>query len=199
MSRPPPRRAGYAPVALAGVGGLLVAGGTVADWVRREEVREVGGVALREVTGVAGTQLAGGLVGVGVAAVALGLVLLLVRGRARALAGVLLGLAGLAGVGVLAAGLAAAAALPGDLTAGPGVTGLGALAVLVGAVTAVRRPAAPPSLPARYALDDPPAEAAPGAGDRTEAERGASTAADTDPETRSAQEWDRASVEADGS
>jgi len=176
-SAPPARRAGLAPVALAGVGGLLVAGGTAAEWVRREEVRDVGGVLLPEVTEVPGTQLAGGLVGVGVAAVVLGLVLLGARGRARAVVGAVLGAAGLAGLGLLAAGLAAAAALPGGLTAGPGVAGIGVAAVLGGAVAVVRRPAARPSLPARYALDDGGA----------------------DPEAGSAAEWDRASVEADGS
>lgn len=181
----PARRAGLAAVALAGVGGLLVAGGTAAPWVRREELRDVAGALLPEVTGVAGTQLAGGLVGVGLAAVVLGLVLLLARGRARTLVGLVLGLLGLAGLGLLAAGLAAAAALPGALTAGPGVTGLGVAAVLAGAVAVVRRPAAPPSLPARYALDD--------AGTR------AGSTAVTDPDAGEAAEWDRASVEADGS
>lgn len=180
-----PRRAGLAPVALAGVGGLLVAGGTAAEWVRREELRDVAGALLPEVTGVAGTQLAGGLVGVGLAAVVLGLALLLARGRARTIVGLVLGVAGLAGLGLLAAGLVGAAALPGALTAGPGVTGLGLAAVLAGAVAVVRRPAAPPSLPARYALDDAGTRAGP--------------AAVTDPEAGDAGEWDRASVEADGS
>lgn len=187
MSAPasaPRRRAGLAPAALAGIGGLLAAGGTVAEWVRRDEVRDVGGVLLPEVTGVPGTRFAGGLVGVGVAAVVLGAALLVARGRARAALGAVLGLAGLAGLGLLTAGLAAAAARPGGLTAGPGVTGLGLAAVLGGAVAAVRRPAARPSLPARYALDD----SRPGDPRRD----------DPDPEDGGAAEWDRASVEADG-
>ncbi len=165
------RRGGALAVALAALGGLALVGGTTADWIRLEQVREVGGVRLGGSTGVAGTEVAGPLVGLGIAAIALALGLLVARGRLRRAVAVLLAAAGLVSAVVVAAGLSEAAGRPGSVAAGPGVAALGAAAVLLAAAVALRRPAARATLPPRYDLD-------------LQEEAGAS-------------EWDRASVEPD--
>jgi hypothetical protein len=156
-------------VVLAVVGGLLLAGGTTAAWVRDETPRDVGGLQVAGDSFVAGTAFAGGLVGIGLAAVLFGLALVALRGPVRRLAGTALGLLGLAGLAGVGVGLVRAGAEPGSIAAGPGVAGLGAAAITVGAVFAVARPRPRRTLPPRYDLDE-----------------------DAD-----AEEWHRASVEPD--
>jgi hypothetical protein len=146
-------RPAAAGVGLAVAGGLVLAGGTTAAWVRQAADRDVGGVRVADQVTLPGTAFAGWLVGVGLAAVLGGLALLLpsTRLRSAVAAGLtLLGAGGLAGV---AAGALRAGAGVGSLAAGPGVAAIGALAVLLGGGMALRRPAARPRLPARYDLE----------------------------------------------
>ncbi len=157
-------------VILAVIGGLLLAGGTTAAWVRDAAPRDVGGLVVASEASIPGTAIVGQLVGVGVAAVLLGLALVALRGRLRRLAGAALGLLGIAGAAGVIVGIARAAAEPGSLAAGPGVAGLGAMIVILGAAVALARPAAARALPPRYDLDE---------------------------EDTGAEEWNRSSVEPD--
>lgn len=143
-------RAG-ASILLAAVGGLALAGGTTATWLSDETVRDVGGVAVTDVSVTTGLELAPQGLALGVAAALGGLLLLLVRGRAQVAVGALLAVAGLAALVLVLVGAAGA---------GEGDTGGGLLAAVAGAaaVTAAGvlalRPAAPPKLSGRYDLDD---------------------------------------------
>lgn len=149
-------RARLLPVAvgLALVGGLVVAGATSGHWVTAEELRAVGGVEVREPQGTAGIDLAPQGVAAGVLGALGGLALVVARGRGRRLVGVLLGLTGVATVGIVALGVRAALDEPGQLTAAPGLAVLGGLAVAAGGLVALRRPAPPPVLGARYSIDE---------------------------------------------
>jgi hypothetical protein len=157
-------------VGLTVLGGLLLAGGTSASWVRDATVRDVAGVAVAAETNVPGTRLEGWLVGAGVAAVLCGLALLLPAPRLRRALAVLTAAVGLAGLAGVTRGALRAVELPGALSSGPGIAAVGALAVLAGAVLVLRRPREHPALPPRY---------------------------DLDAEDASQHEWQRASVEPD--
>jgi hypothetical protein len=138
-------------VVLAVVGGLSVAGGTAAAWVRLEEQREIGGVPVAEVEAVGGLELAPALLPVGLVAAIAGLALLAARGRLQQAVAALVLLAGVASAALLAAGLAETPP-EGTLAAGPAFSGLGALALAAAGGLGLR-PASPATLPARYDLD----------------------------------------------
>lgn len=152
-------RAGRLPVAvaLAVVGGLLVVGGTSADWVTAEHVREVGGVAVPTVDRTAGIDLAPRAAPAGLLAVVLGLVLLVAPRRARRVLAAVVVLTGGGALGLVVAGLAGAAARPGDLTAAPGVAAAGAAAVVVAGVLGLLRARRAPALGPRYSVEGAPA------------------------------------------
>lgn len=142
-------RAG-ASVLLAAAGGLTLAGGTAATWVRSETVREVGGVAVTDVATTSGLELAPQGLALGLAAAVAGLVLLALRGPAQVAVGVVLAVGGLVAIGFVVAGVAAA---PEGRPAGGGLAAAaGAVAVTVSGLL-VLRPAPPPRLPGRYDLD----------------------------------------------
>lgn len=155
-----PARRGRSPVgavALAVAGGLLAAGGSTADWLRRDVTREVGGSAglvVEEVVATPGTELVPVLLPVGVALVLAGLLLLVVRGGGRRAGGLLVGLVGVAVLVLAAVGALAAGSRPGVLGPGPGIAAGGGLLGIAGGVLAGRRPATRPALPSRYSIDD---------------------------------------------
>ncbi|MPZ88396.1 MAG: hypothetical protein GEU81_10025 [Nitriliruptorales bacterium] len=150
----PDRRSGLAPFLLTSVGGLLLAGGGSADWVREEIVRSVGGVPLTEVVTTAGTAVAPEALGIGVAALLLGLVLLIVRGAGRRWVGLIVLVTGAAATASVAVRTVEAAGRSGALAEGPAVAGVGALAILAGGLGAVRAVSARPGLSSRYSIDE---------------------------------------------
>src|SRR5690606_6502849 len=79
--------------------------------------------------------------------------LALTRGTARRVAAAVVGAIGLVGGVVVAAGVLRAWSAPGALTAAPGVALAGAVLVVAGAVSGLRRPSAPPTLDARYTVE----------------------------------------------
>gem|GEM_PF-2115603 len=141
---------------LATAGGLLLAGATVAAWVTRTMTRELVGVEVSDIATTSGVQFAPAAVPLGVAAALGGLLLLALPAGLRAIRrvlGLVILLAGVAGIAVLALGLAGASTAGGALRATPGLAVLGALAVTVGGGAAVRRPSRRPLLDARYDID----------------------------------------------
>jgi len=150
-------RSAIGAVALAAAGGLVLAGATVAPWVRASVTRTVGDVAVVEAVTVPGTDLVAPLLAVGLAALLVGLALMLLPTAARRVAGWSLVVLAAAGAVGIAVGARRAAALDGMLAEGPGVAGLGALLVLGGGLVVVRRPRERAALPARYSLDGPDA------------------------------------------
>jgi Tryptophan-associated transmembrane protein (Trp_oprn_chp) len=141
-------------VLLVVLGGLALAGAGSAEWVRREQVRESGGVVIPEVSVTPGTELAGASLPLGVVASAGGMVLLGRRRWWRRVLAAGLAATGAAGLAAVAAGALAAARLPGSVTSAPAVGAGGALAVLVGGLAVlldgqVRAPALGP----RYSVD----------------------------------------------
>lgn len=150
----PARRSGFAPFLLTSIGGLLLAGGGSADWVREEVVREVAGVPLTEVITTAGTAIAPETLATGVAALLLGLVLLMVRGAGRRWLGLVVLVTGVAATASVAVRTVEAAGRSGAVAEGPAVAGIGALAILTGGLAAVRTPSARPGLSSRYAIDE---------------------------------------------
>jgi tryptophan-associated transmembrane protein len=135
---------------LAVLGGLLLAGGTVASWVVAEGTRQVAEVSVpdaRQTTGVAFAPLA---VPVGVLAALCGLALALRAGR-RAV-GAVIALLGIIGAVALAVGLIQALADAGQLTIGPAVAAAGAGGLIAAGWLAVRRPPRP-DLPSRYTVE----------------------------------------------
>jgi hypothetical protein len=137
-------------VGLAVVGGLLLVGGTTANWTQLEVTRQIGGIAVSDTSGVVGLRFAPLAVPLGV--------LVLICGPALALApsrrvtGAALALLGVTGTAVLTAGAVRAAQAAGALTAGPAVAGAGALCAIVAGLLVLRRPpaAAPRS---RYTVE----------------------------------------------
>lgn len=140
-------------VALAVVGGLLVVGGTSADWLTADRVRDVGGVAVPATERTPGIDVVPRAAPVGVTAVVLGLALLLAPRRVRRAVGVLLALAGLAGLGLLVAGIVGALDRPGALTTAPWVAVVGAVGTGAAGVLALLRPRTAPALGPRYSLE----------------------------------------------
>lgn len=134
---------------LAVLGGLLLAGGTSADWVVVEVAREVGGITVPRTSSTPGLAYAPLAVPLGVVAALLGPVLTL--RRARRLVGVLLSLLGAGGLIVVVAGIVRTTG-EGALAAGPGVAAAGALTVLGGGLLAVRRAEAP-AAGSRYTVE----------------------------------------------
>ncbi|MGH8897732.1 MAG: hypothetical protein ACRDZ4_12085 [Egibacteraceae bacterium] len=139
-----------AAVILAVLGGLLLVGGVVGDWVVRDTSRQVGDLAVRELVGTSGTRFAAGAVPFGVLAVLCGP--LLVLRRARKIGGGLVLLLGLGGAAILAAGTMEAVQATGALAQGPAVAGAGALCVLAAGLLALRRPTGPP-VTSRYTVE----------------------------------------------
>jgi hypothetical protein len=135
---------------LAVLGGLLLAGGTVASWVVVEGTRQVAEVSVpdvRQITGVAFAPLA---VPVGVLAALCSLALALRAGR-RAV-GAVIALFGVSGAVAVAVGLVQAVAEAGQLTTGPAVAAAGAGVLVAAGWLAVRRPPMPDS-PSRYTVE----------------------------------------------
>lgn len=135
---------------LAVLGGLLLVGGVVGDWVVREVPRQVGDLTVRELAGTSGTHFAGWAVPAGVLAILCGP--LLVRQRVRVVGGVLAVLLGLGGGAVVAAATMEAVQAAGALAQGPAVAGTGALCVLAAGLLALRRPINPPQT-SRYTVE----------------------------------------------
>jgi predicted ribosomally synthesized peptide with SipW-like signal peptide len=137
-------------IGLAVVGGLLLVGGTLANWTQLEVTRQIGGIAVSDTNGVAGVQFAPLGVPLGVLVLICGPALALAP--SRRMTGAALALLGIAGIAVLTAGAVQAAAAAGALTMGPAVAGAGALCGLVaGLLTLWRPPAATPS--SRYTVE----------------------------------------------
>lgn len=132
------------------VGGLLLGGSTTVDWFAVGAEREVGGVMIPDERGVAGGTVAAELLPVGLAVCVVALSLVVARGRLRQGAG--------GALLVLAVGAAWLTLRP-FLADPPGTPAAGAAMAMVGTLGAgvagvlVLRPAAPPSLSARYDLD----------------------------------------------
>lgn len=147
-------RSAFPAVALAAGGGLVLAGATVADWLRTPVSRTVGDVVVAEEVVTPGTELAAPLVAVGLAALLAALALMVLPSAARRGAGLLLVVLGMGGAVGVVDGLRRALVLDGAIAQGPGIAGLGALLVLGGGALVVRRPRQRPALPPRFALDD---------------------------------------------
>jgi hypothetical protein len=126
-----------ASVVLAVVGGLLVVGGTVGDWVVIEVMREVGDVVIRETRRTSGAVYAPGAIPLGVLAV-MGAPLV-AWSRARRIAGLALLAVALAAAAQLAVGAARAAAARGPVASGAVIAGAGAACVGASGVLALRR------------------------------------------------------------
>lgn len=151
---PRARRSGLAPFLLTSLGGLVLAGGGSAEWVREEAVRDVAGVPLDEVITTPGTEVAPEVLAIGMAALLLALPLLVVRRSGRRWLGMFVMVTGVAAAIIVALRTIAAAGVPGDLAAGPAVAALGALMVVAGGLATLRTPAARPGLPSRYSIDE---------------------------------------------
>jgi hypothetical protein len=132
------------------LGGLLLAGGTVASWVVVEGTRQVGGVRVPDVSRTSGVAFAPLAVPLGVLA-ALASPALALR-QARRLAGAAIVLLGVLGVVAVGAGLVRAAVGVGRLATGPAVAVAGAVALVAGGLLAVRRPVGH-GLPSRYTVE----------------------------------------------
>jgi hypothetical protein len=143
---------------LVPAGGLLLAGATGADWVREEVTREVGGVPVTEVETTPGTTYAPVAFRNGLIALAGGLGMLLLRGTAKRIVGAAATALGVLGGWAVATGWREAAADPGEPSAAIAFAGIGALAVVVGGLHAAMRPAPPPTLGARYSIDEDEAD-----------------------------------------
>jgi hypothetical protein len=136
------------------LGGLVLAGAGSAGWVRRDEIRDSGGVVIRETSVTPGTELAGASLPLGVAASAGGLALLGHRRWWRRVVAAGVAATGAASLATVAAGALSAARLPGSVTAAPAVGAGGALAVLVGGlVVLLDGQARAPALGPRYSVD----------------------------------------------
>jgi tryptophan-associated transmembrane protein len=137
-------------VGLAVVGGLLLVGGTTANWTQLEVTRQIGGIAVSDTSGVAGLRFAPLGVPLGILVLICGPALALAR--SRRVIGAALALLGIAGIAVLTTGTVQAAEAAGALTAGPVAAGAGALCAVVAGLLALRRPpAAAPS--SRYTVE----------------------------------------------
>jgi hypothetical protein len=139
---------------IAMVGGLGLAGASLAGWVQRVRTDDVAGVAVETVDVTLGVALAPLALPLGIVAAVLGFGLavrreVVRRGVAAAL--LLVGLAALISVGI---GVLRAVGLEGEVSTGAFVAVLAALAVAGAGVLALRpSSSAPPSLSARYDLD----------------------------------------------
>jgi hypothetical protein len=153
------RRRGLS-AALGVAGGLVLAGATMAAWVREVRVDDVGGVPIESAAVTPGVELAPFALPLGLAASVLGFALLLRSPRVRAPLGVLLLVAGLAALADVVRGILAGLTMLLGLESGAYAALAAALAVVAGGVLALL-PAAPPApaLPARYDLDADEADA----------------------------------------
>ncbi|MGH8931737.1 MAG: hypothetical protein ACRDZO_14210 [Egibacteraceae bacterium] len=135
---------------LAVLGGLLLVGGVVGDWVVRDAPRQIGDLTVREVVQTSGTQFAVAAIPAGVLAMLCGP--LLAFGRARVIGGVLAAILGLGGGAIVAAGTIEAVQATGALAQGPAVAATGALGVLAAGLLALRRSANSPQA-SRYTVE----------------------------------------------
>jgi len=135
---------------LAVLGGLLLVGGVVGDWVVRDASRQIGEWTVREVVRTPGTQFAVAAIPAGVLAMLCGP--LLAFDRARVIGGVVAALLGLGAGAIVAAGTIEAVQATGALAQGPAVAGTGALGVLAAGLLALRRSADPPQA-SRYTVE----------------------------------------------
>ncbi len=152
-SKPREGAGGLRAVALAVVGGLLLAGASAGDWVLTERADQVGGIALSEVVRSQGYDLAPLALPFGLLAAVLAVPLAMLRGTARRLVGsVLVALGGAACLTVVS-GYLRARGIEGTLSALPGLAFAGAVAVAAAGLFALRRPRPPRALGARYDLE----------------------------------------------
>lgn len=144
-------------VAIGGGLILLLAGGSA--WVARDEIRQIGDLAVREPVTVPGTEYAPLVVVLGLAGLLLGTVMAVVRGFVHRGVGASVGLAGLAAVAVTVVGITRAAGAEGIVTPAPYAAGAGATALVVAGIMALRGPVRPPvrsryRVAAEHAEDD---------------------------------------------
>jgi hypothetical protein len=126
-----------ASVVLAVVGGLLLVGGTVGDWVVVEVMREVGDVVIRETRRTPGAVYAPGAIPLGVLAL-IGAPLV-AWSRARRVAALALLAVALAAAAQLAVGGVRATAARGPVASGLAIAAAGAACVGASGVLALRR------------------------------------------------------------
>lgn len=154
MTQDRPARQGFAAAALLAVlAGLALAGAGAGDWVVHERQREVAGLAVTQVVATAGTRLVPAALPLGLAIAAAGALLAVAHGRLRQATGLAVLACGLGGLGVVGAGVARAASLPGRLTGAALGAGLAAALAAAAGALALRGPPSPPAPRARYALD----------------------------------------------
>lgn len=156
MSDPrPTRRSGAAAaLVLAIVGGLGLAGASLAAWVQRVRTADVAGVPVEAVEITLGVELAPLPLPLGIIAAVLGFGLAVRRDVVRRGVGAALLLVGAAALVSVGVGIAGAVGQEGDLSTGA-YTAVAMAVVVAGAGLLALRPAtaAPPTLSPRYDID----------------------------------------------
>ena len=145
-------RSFWAPPVFAVVAGLLLLLASAAGWVDAVDARDVGGIVVREPTSQSGTTFAPSGVVFGLAALLGGVVLGLVRGRARRVAGWVVGVIGAGAAAAVIRGLLEAGRAEGTLTPAPVFALLSAVVVAAAGLLAWRGPAGPPDA-SRYRVE----------------------------------------------
>lgn len=138
---------------LAVLGALALLGGATGTWVVDRDQREVGGLAIPEVTTTSGVEIAPLLVPLAVGALLLALTVATLRGRPRQLMGLLVAATGAVAVALTVVGALDATRSTGSLGGGPGFAGFGALAVTAAGLLASGRRAPAPLLDERYTVE----------------------------------------------
>ena len=135
----------WVPPTLAVLGGLLVIAATAAPWIAGTDTRDIGGVVVSEAVTTSGLEFASAAVAAGLGALVAGAVLAVLRGMSRRVAGVVVVGVGVLTVVLLVQGMVLVTMEGGELTAGPWIAVVGAVAVAVGGVLAALRTTAPPA------------------------------------------------------
>lgn len=152
----PSRRGAVTGALVCLVGGLVLLGSGVGDWVTETVERDLELAVVEEESTIPATTFAPALLPVGLLAVLIAAPLLgLARGRGRPIAASVTAVTGIAGVVVVGLGIARALDAEGTTTAGPWVALLATLGIVGSAVLAQRRaaPASEPALSSRYDID----------------------------------------------
>lgn len=146
------RRGGLAGAFLTVAGGLVLAGGASASWVEQTVTRDVAEAQVTETVVTRGVELAPLALPVGIAVAVVGVALAALPGGARRPAGLLAAACGILGVVDLVRGGVHALEIGAGITPAPGLAGVGALAAVLGGLSAARR-RRQPGLPARFDID----------------------------------------------
>jgi uncharacterized membrane protein (TIGR02234 family) len=135
------------------IGGLAVAGSSVAEWVVEEITVTIAGMELPDYITTTGLELVGAMLPIGLAGAAAGVAVAAVRGPARRVAAGIVALLGVASLVAIGIALLRARDVVGDLTPAPTGAVIGGLALLLGAWMAATHPQAGRALGARYDID----------------------------------------------